>query len=91
MSKLQEEFQKDDDILLVSHTIMPWVDSVEVLHDFGVRMGIDPNKWLLLTGDQAEIYSLARKSYFAELNPGISKAPDEFIHTENFILVDGLG
>ena len=54
-------------------------------------MGVDSNKWLLLTGDQEEIYELARKSYFAELEPGLTRSPDEFIHTENFILVDQLG
>ena len=91
MSRLQEAFQNDDEIALVSHTVMPWVDSVAVLKSFGDKMGIDPDKWYLLTGDQKEIYQLARKSYFAELEPGLNRSADEFIHTENFILVDQQG
>ena len=91
MSRLQEEFRNDDEILLVSHTVMPWVDSVDVLRNYGERMEIDPNKWLLLTGEAESIYQMARKSYFAELEVGYSRSPDEFIHTENFILVDQLG
>ena len=91
MTLLQEEFKNDDEIALVSHTVMPWVDSVAVLESFGDKMGIDPDKWFLLTGDQKEIYQLARKSYFAELESGLNRSPDEFIHTENFILVDQQG
>ncbi|MCZ6522031.1 MAG: SCO family protein [Bacteroidetes bacterium] len=91
MTLLQEEFKNDDEISLVSHTVMPWADSVAVLKSFGDKMGIDPDKWYLLTGDQKEIYQLARKSYFAELESGLNRSPDEFIHTENFILVDQQG
>ena len=91
MTLLQEEFKNDNEISLVSHTVMPWADSVAVLKSFGDKMGIDPDKWCLLTGDKKEIYKLARKSYFAELEPGLNRSPDEFIHTENFILVDQQG
>ena len=74
--------------MLVSHTVMPEVDSVPVLKDYAARYGINSdNKWLFLTGDKKEIYRLARKSYFAAINEGIGDKND-FIHTENFVLVD---
>jgi len=51
-------------------------------------MGIESDKWRLITGDKNEIYTLARRSYFAEEEPGFAKDSSGFLHTENFILVD---
>lgn len=47
-----------------------------------------PGKWYLMTGDQQEIYELGRKSYFIEEDLGLLKSPEEFLYTENFVLVD---
>jgi protein SCO1 len=91
MARIQEEFFTDDDIKLVSHTVMPWADSVSVLKEYANRKGINSKKWHLLTGAQEEIYDLARQSYFAEKEIGLDKNTDEFLHTENFVLIDGEG
>ena len=45
-------------------------------------------KWHLLTGERKKIYDLGRNHYFVEEDLGLEKDPDDFIHTENFILVD---
>ena len=50
--------------------------------------GIAPHKWHLVTGDQQEIYKLGRRDYFVEESLGLTKDEDEFLHTENFVLVD---
>jgi protein SCO1/2 len=47
--------------------------------------------WHLLTGNREAIYTLARKGYFADERLGFSKDTSEFLHTENFILVDAKG
>ena len=91
MIRIQKEFEKDDDIKLLSHTVMPWADSVSVLKEYANLKGIDNKKWHLLTGRQEEIYNLARQSYFAEKEIGLDKDSDEFLHTENFVLIDGKG
>lgn len=67
---------------------MPWVDSVKRLQEYGETNGIDPKKWLLLTGNQERIYSLGRKSFFAEKTLGLKKDSTEFLHTETMLLVD---
>ncbi len=41
-----------------------------------------------MTGDQSEIYKLGRQDYYVEEDLGMEKSDDEFLHTENFILVD---
>lgn len=91
LTRVQEEFRGDTDVQLLSYSVMPWVDSVSVLKSYAEIKGIDIRQWNLLTGAQEDIYDLARTSYFAEREIGIDKNSDEFLHTENFILVDGKG
>ena len=88
MLRVFDEFKDNQKIMVLSHTVMPEVDSVAVLKEYALRYGIDSdNKWLFLTGDKKEIYQLARKSYFAAINEG-NGDKDDFIHTENFVLID---
>lgn len=87
MLKLQEEFEDDNDIMFLSHTVTPELDSVPVLKAYTKRKGINDKKWNVTTGDKKHIYELARKSYFAVLDEGDGGVQD-FIHTENFILID---
>ena len=91
MSKVQELFQNDEDIILLSYSVMPWIDTVEKIKEYASEKNIIDNKWHLLTGDKNEIYNLARTSYFADEDFKKTKDEDEFIHTENFILVDKKG
>ncbi|MEQ8880422.1 MAG: SCO family protein, partial [Cyclobacteriaceae bacterium] len=50
--------------------------------------GVVDEKWHLLTGDRNEIYDLGRNQYFVEEDLGLDKDSDDFIHTENFVLID---
>ena len=88
MGELQDEFQEDDDVLLLSHSVTPERDSVPVLKAYAEERGILSNKWHLVTGSQEDIYKLGRKDYFVEEDLGKEKELDEFLHTENFVLVD---
>jgi len=87
IGKLQEVFKNDDDILFLSLSVTPVIDSVSVLKEYAILKGVDDAKWNITTGDKKHIYDLARKSYFAVLEEGDGGLQD-FIHTENFILVD---
>ena len=44
-------------------------------------------KWLFLTGDKKHLYEIARKGYLLNADIG-NGGPDDFIHTQNFALVD---
>lgn len=85
--RLQERFKSDSEIFLISHSVFPNHDSVAVLAKYAEKYQINPEKWFLLTGDKKQIYSLARKSYFAVTTEG-DGGDEDFIHTENFVLVD---
>lgn len=88
MALLQKEFINDDDILLLSHTVTPEMDSVSVLQKYADIKKIDFKRWKLLTGDKNEIYDLGRQYYFVEEDEGVTKGNEIFLHTENFILID---
>lgn len=87
MSELQLRYKNDPDIMFLSHSVTPFIDSVAVLRKYADEKGVIDGKWNLVTGDKTHIYNLARKSYFAVLDEGDGGAQD-FIHTEQFILVD---
>lgn len=86
--RLQEIMAQEDDFVIVSHTVTPQIDSVPVMHAYAKLQGAQKDKWYLLTGDKPQIYRLARKSYFAVLDEGGNGDESDFIHTENFVLVD---
>ena len=62
MAVIQDEFLKDKDILILSHSVTPERDSVPVLKEYAENKGIISGKWHLVTGSQEEIYRLKRKS-----------------------------
>ena len=87
MAHIQDRIINDDDVLLLSHSVTPVIDSVAQLKKYALEKGVLDTKWNLVTGDKKQIYELARKSYLAVKNDG-DGGPFDMIHTENFILVD---
>lgn len=86
MVEIQETLKNDDDVLLLSHTVTPEIDSVAQLKKYALEKGVNDAKWNLVTGDKKEIYDLARKSYLAAKDVPFSE--NDLVHTENFVLVD---
>lgn len=87
MVKLQQRLKDQKDIMFLSHSVTPEIDSVPVLKNYADAKGVDGSNWNLVTGDLKHIYDLARKSYLvAQLAPG--EDTYEMVHTENFVLVD---
>ena len=90
MVELQEVFKNDDEVMLLSHTVTPEIDSVAQLKAYALSKGVIDSKWNLVTGSKKHIYKLARKSYLAVKTSGNGDAYD-MIHTENFMLIDKKG
>jgi len=88
MVKVQEAFKDDPEVLLLSHSVTPSIDSVPVLKNYAEKNGVMDNKWHLVTGDRTEIYDLGRNQYFVENDLGVPKDINDFLHTENFLLID---
>ena len=87
MGYVQEKIKNDSDVLLLSFSVTPEIDSVEQLKKYAIEKNVIDSKWNLVTGNKKDIYNLARTSYLVAKTNGDGGKYD-IIHTENFVLVD---
>ena len=94
LEKVHQFYQKNENILILSHTVWPEIDSVSVLFDYAENHNANHDTWRFLTGDKKELYRLARNDYLVvpDVNdPNYQHGGEaDFIHTENVVLVDQL-
>ncbi|MDC2889639.1 SCO family protein [Psychrosphaera algicola] len=88
LSKVQEAYADKDYFKIISHSIQPTNDTVEILQTYAKENGINANQWHLVTGNMDEIYNLARNDYFANEDLGEYVSNKDFLHTENLVLID---
>jgi len=87
MHIIQKEIITDNDVMLLSHSVTPEIDTVAQLKRYAKEKHVNASKWNLVTGDKKQIYELARKSYLAVKDNG-DGGPFDMVHTENFMLID---
>ena len=91
MTRVQKRFKGNDQVKLLSFTVNPDYDGVDVMQAYAEKHGAEPNQWHFLTGRKEDLYHLARTSFFV-LKPAeaanLGDAGSDFIHTNNFVLVD---
>lgn len=87
MLRVYEATSEMPDVLILSHTIDPEYDTVDLLHDFADRLGVESKRWHFVTGVKDSIYKIAQTSYFATAMDDKSE-PDGFIHSGAFLLID---
>ena len=85
--KVQEKIKNNPNVMLLSHSVTPEIDSIAQLKKYALEKGVIDQKWHLVTGEKKVIYELARKSYLAVREDG-DGGDFDMIHTENFILID---
>lgn len=68
--RVNEVFANNPQVKLVSITTMPSIDNVNVLKDFAVSKGLNNQKWLLLTGEDQEIYTLVDEGFHRPITLG---------------------
>jgi len=91
MQRVHRKFKSNDDVKILSFTVDPENDTVQRMKWYADKHGATGNNWHFLTGEKEELYQLARKSYFT-MKPAearnLGDAGSDFIHTNNFVLVD---
>ncbi len=87
MLRVYEEFQNNEEVAILSHTIDPDYDTVALLHDYAERLGVESNTWHFVTGDKEEIYDIGQTSYMVTAMED-EQEPGGFLHSGAFILVD---
>jgi protein SCO1/2 len=87
LADVQKAVLNNPNVMLLSHTVFPEIDSIPVLKAYAIKHRVIDSKWNLVTGDKKEIYKIARKSYLA-VKLGRPDQLYDMVHTENFVLVD---
>ena len=62
LAQIQKDFAEVRDLRLLSITVDPHHDTAEILSRYAARYGAN-DRWWFLTGDQREIYCLARDGF----------------------------
>jgi len=89
--RVQEEFKENNKVKIVSFTVDPKFDTVEVLKEYAKFYRAIPGKWNLLTGSKDSIYKLAGPNGFYLNAQEIKDVDNDFIHDNHFVLVDKEG
>lgn len=84
MGYVQEKIKNDSDVLLLSFSVTPEIDSVKQLKKYALEKNVIDSKWNLVTGNKKDIYNLARTSYLVAKTNGDGGKYD-MIHTENLL------
>ena len=82
------ESNLDTAVQFISITVDPLRDSFQALRAYADRYKVNHDHWWFLTGDKKSIYDYARNELHLTVGPGDGGA-DDFIHTEDLILLDG--
>lgn len=91
MLRVYEKIKDDPEVLILSHTIDPEYDTVELLHDFAKRLDVKTDKWHFASGQPKDsVFNLAQTSYFSTAMEDKAE-PDGFIHSGAFLLIDKKG
>ena len=91
MQRIQRKFANEQKVRLFSFTVDPATDTVAQMKRCASAHKAKAGQWHFLTGEKADLYALARRSFFV-LKPAeaqnLGDAGSDFIHTNNFVLVD---
>ena len=88
MKRVYDRYQPNDSVAIVSFSIDPEYDNVEVLSDYAGRLDVTSDTWHFLTGEKDEIYDLAFDSYMTQRPADDPEDANNILHSGAFILVD---
>lgn len=94
MQRVQHAIKGNSKVKILSFTVDPEIDTVEQLKRYANSHNAVEGQWHFLTGKKEDLYALARKSFFVLKPAEAANQGDvgsDFIHTNNFVLVDGQG
>lgn len=87
MMRVAQHYKDDPEIAFLSHTVDPETDSVPQLKAYAQAHQANDSQWRFVTGAKTALYDMARNGYFVTATQG-DGGPDDFVHTQNFVLVD---
>ena len=85
--KIVQDAFKEDEIIILSHSVDPEVDTISRLMKYQNINQIDGKNWFLLRGEIEEVIKMAQLGYFAIASVE-NHVENSLIHTENIALID---
>lgn len=86
MKRVYDRFEQDTALMLLSHTIDTQRDTIPRLRKYAEKLGVSPEKWRFVTGDEDKIFEIADDYFSIVLKDDGS--PGGFDHSGRLILVD---
>ncbi|MEX2594750.1 MAG: SCO family protein [Anditalea sp.] len=91
MLRVYESYNHEPDFKILSHSIDPTYDTVALLKDYSLRLGIeDASTWHFLTGDKERIFEIGQTSYLTTAMEDKNE-PGGLLHSGAFVLIDQEG
>lgn len=87
MEKVAAAYKDNPSVKILSHTVDPESDSVAALAEYARLHHANAAQWMFVTGNKKDLYDIARTGYYLNAEQG-DGGPDDFIHTQNFALID---
>jgi protein SCO1/2 len=87
LQKVYQNYQNNEHVLFLSHTIDPKNDSVPILLNYANSLKVNHQKWHFVTGKEYKIHDIAENGYYAAAYKD-SLAPGGFAHSGGLLLID---
>lgn len=87
LTRVQESFEKDTSVKLITFTVDPGYDSAAILKAYAKYYNADESRWTFLTGEKEKIYALGQRGFFITTMEDTAR-PLEFLHSDKLVLVD---
>ena len=88
-ARLQKELPVRDDLWVVSFSVDPDYDTPVGLTQYAGSFGVERSRWLLLTGDKKQMFSLAMDGFRLSAAEAADEMP--ILHSTKLVLVDRRG
>jgi protein SCO1/2 len=87
LKDVQKHFQNEDKVAIISYSIDTKNDTPEELQSYAEHYNINPKQWSLVTGNQEEIFELA-KGFKVRAFDDSYQEENSLIHDGTFVLID---
>lgn len=91
LERVQQAFIKDPNFKIVSFTVDPERDTVNVLRRYASDHDAVAGKWYFLRNSKDVIFKTARDGFFVTAKDDVDGGPEAFVHSEKLVLVDQNG
>ncbi len=85
--RVQNALSKGSEVKIVTFSVDPETDTVEVLRKFAESKGIDSRYWVFLTGEKKKIYDLSLHGFKLGVSDSAADQPLGILHSDRIVLV----